>query len=585
MRYHALAADYDGTIAHHGSVDEATLTALRRLKESGRRLILVTGRELDELIEVFPGIEVFDLVVAENGALLYWPKTKEERALATGPPASFVAELARRGVGRISTGRVIVATWEPHEQTVLRVIHEQALELQVIFNKGAVMVLPSGVNKATGLAEALKALGLSAHNVVAIGDAENDHALLAMCECGVAVDNALETVKARADWVTRGDHGRGVIELIEQLERDDLASIEPRLNRHHVLLGKEETGAEVRVAPHGHNILVAGTSGSGKSTLTAGFLERLHEAGYQVAILDPEGDYSGLEFAVEIGDTEHAPSVHGVIDLIDQTEAPCASVNMLAIPLASRPAFSDQLLPRLHQTRARFGRPHWILVDEAHHLLPSAWSPAEMSQPPAATEMLLVTVHPGSVSRAVLESVDLILAVGERPEETIEAFCKAAGRAAPVLEPAVLEHGEALAWWTNAAEMPPRRIRSKPPRALRQRHSRKYAEGNLGPDRSFYFRGPDGKLNLRAQNLALFCQLADGVDDATWLHHLKRNDYARWFREQIKDDELAKEAEEVALDTSLSATEGRGRIRDAIEQRYTLPAEPSSSVTDGTKFG
>lgn len=584
MRYHALATDYDGTIAHFGQVDEPTLAALKRLKESGRTLILATGRELDELIEVFPGIDAFDLVVAENGALLYWPKTKEERLLADPPPAEFVEALGRRGVTPISTGRAIVATWEPHESAVLEVIREMALELQVIFNKGAVMILPSGVNKATGLAEGLEALGLSPHNVVGVGDAENDQAFLAFCECAVAVENALDTVKERADWVTALDHGAGVVELIEQLERDDLASFEPRLVRHHILLGKDEQDREIRVAPYGQNILVAGTSGGGKSTLTTGLMERLVEAEFQLVIIDPEGDYAGLEFAVALGGTDHAPSVDGVIDLLAKPELQSVSVNLLGIPLADRPAFSDSLLPRLYQQRCRQGRPHWIVVDEAHHLLPSAWNPAEMSQPQALSGMLLITVRPASVSRTVLDHIDLVLAVGEDPDKTILDFCEAAGLAPPEMEPVELEKGEVLAWEVRGGGAP-FRVRSIPPQALRQRHSRKYAEGNLGPDRSFYFRGPEEKLNLRAQNLVIFAQLVDGVDDETWLHHLGQGDYARWFREQIKDEELADEAEAIAAESGLSAADGRARIREAIESRYTLPAEPAGSVTDPTKFG
>src|SRR6266446_10126510 len=57
------------------------------------------------------------------------------------------------------------------------------------------------------------------------------------------------------------------------------------------------------------------------------------------------------------------------------------------------------------------------------------------------------------------------------------------------------------------------------PHAQRLRHSRKYAEGELGEDKSFYFRGQEGSLNLRAQNLVLFLQIAEGVDDGTWLYH------------------------------------------------------------------
>lgn len=231
MRYLALCTDYDGTIAHHGVVDEPTIDALTRLRESGRKLVMVTGRELHELISVCPRLDLFDLVVAENGALLYTPATKEEKVLTDPPLPAFVAALQARGVHPLSVGKTIVATWEPHENAVLEVIRDLGLELQVIFNKGAVMVLPSGLNKATGLKVALKQLNLSAHNAVGIGDAENDHTFLGICECAVAVGNALPSVKEQADFVTVGTHGTGVTQLIEEILADDLASREPSPRR------------------------------------------------------------------------------------------------------------------------------------------------------------------------------------------------------------------------------------------------------------------------------------------------------------------------------------------------------------------
>ena len=223
MRYHALACDYDGTIAWDGEVSEDTVLALQEVRKSGRKLILVTGRELDDLIKVFPRIDLFDRVVAENGALLYRPATGEERPLAQRPPDEFWQQLIKRGADRVSVGRVIVATWRPHEKTAVELIRDLGLELQIIFNKGAVMILPSGVNKATGLIVALTELGLSPHNVVGIGDAENDHAFLALCECSVAVENALDTLKERVDWVTKQGHGAGTIELIQALVAADLS--------------------------------------------------------------------------------------------------------------------------------------------------------------------------------------------------------------------------------------------------------------------------------------------------------------------------------------------------------------------------
>jgi HAD-superfamily hydrolase, subfamily IIB len=232
MRYHALVCDYDGTLALHGQVDEETLVALKRLRNSGRKLILVTGRELDDLQQIFPHLDLFERVVAENGALLYLPATREEKLLGGRPPERFIKALHNRGVAPLSIGRVIVATWHPHETTVLEVIRDMELELQVIFNKGAVMVLPSGLNKATGLSAALSKLGLSPHNMVGIGDAENDHAFLNLCECSAAVANALPMLKERVNLVTNGEHGAGVIELIDRLIASERRSdVDPVLFR------------------------------------------------------------------------------------------------------------------------------------------------------------------------------------------------------------------------------------------------------------------------------------------------------------------------------------------------------------------
>ena len=214
--YQILATDYDGTLAHHGVVSPETLAAVKRLRASGKRLVLVTGRELEELKQVFPDIGLCDLVVAENGALLYWPATGQMKLLSEPTPSAFVAKLKARGVP-VAIGRVIVATVEPHEVSVLQTIKEMGLELEVIFNKGSVMILPTGVNKATGLREGLSRIGLSTRYTIGVGDAENDHAFLRICGCGIAVANALPTLKERADFVTERPHGEGVAELIDQL--------------------------------------------------------------------------------------------------------------------------------------------------------------------------------------------------------------------------------------------------------------------------------------------------------------------------------------------------------------------------------
>jgi HAD superfamily hydrolase (TIGR01484 family) len=577
MRYLVLAADYDGTLAIHGRVDAAAIDALEKLRATGRKLVMVTGRELPELLDIFPHPELFDRIVAENGGLIYTPQTREEKALAAAPPEAFVTALKQRGVEPLSVGRVIVATTEPHQATVLEVIHELGLELQVIFNKGSVMVLPSGVNKATGLAAALDELGISPHNVVGVGDAENDHAFLDFCECSAAVANALPAVKERADLVTSRTHGAGVGEVIDKLIANDLSELEPRLGRHAILVGHRADGTAEMVAPHGMNVLVSGTFGSGKSRLTTGLLERLASAFYQFLIIDPEGDYSELEGTLVLGNPHRAPRTEEVINAIEPVRQNVV-VNLLGIVLEHRPPFFAQLLPALLESRRRTGRPHWIVVDEAHHLLAARGTPAGGNLPERWERTLFVTVHPELLLPEVLSAIDLILAAGEAPEKTIEAFCKAIGERAPAAQPTQtpLEKGEVLAWRRHSGA-PPVRVRVELPRSEHSRHLRKYAEGDVGPDRSFYFRGPAGNLNLRAQNLVLFLQMAEGVDEETWRHHLRQGDYCQWFREAIKDDELAEQAAEIERSLAdAPCDESRAAIRAAIDSRYTLPGEGPS---------
>ena len=267
MRYFALACDYDGTLAYAGRADPAALDALRRLRESGRKLILVTGRLLPDLAAILEPLDLFDRIVVENGAVLYRPSSREEQQLVESSPEEFVSTLASRGVAPLQRGRVIVATVRPHETTVLAAIRDLGLELQVIFNRDAVMVLPSGVNKGTGLRAALDELGLSPHSVVGIGDAENDHGFLELCECAVAVADALPAVRQRAHLVTVGENTRGVAELSSRILENDLAGVAP----HEIVLGHAPDGSAVTVTAYGENVLIAGPSGGGNRRSRVGF--------------------------------------------------------------------------------------------------------------------------------------------------------------------------------------------------------------------------------------------------------------------------------------------------------------------------
>jgi hypothetical protein len=413
------------------------------------------------------------------------------------------------------------------------------------------MLVPSGVNKQTGLAAALAELGLSMRNTVAVGDAENDHAMLAAAECGVAVANALDSLKERADLVTRGARGAGVEELIARMLEDDLRSVV--VARHALPLGTRRDGTEVKIAPAGRRVLIAGPSGSGKTAAATAFIERLIAAGYQCCIVDPDGDYEGMECLVTVGTADRPPSIDQALALLAKPTVH-VDLNLVAMPVDARPRFFASVLPRLQEMRSRTGRPHWIVLDEAHHLIPAAWQPAPLTLPRDLGGVLMITVHPDKISPAMLEAVDLALAVGSSPETTLRVVGNA-----PKVE---VREGEVVAWSNGKAE-PLKLVAAK---EQQRRHRHKYAAGDLADD-AFVFRGPEGKLKLRAQNLSIFLQMAEGVDEDTWLHHLRQQDFSKWFRSVIKDEALAAEAEQIER---RGGRESRTRICAAVEKRYTL---------------
>jgi HAD superfamily hydrolase (TIGR01484 family) len=449
MRYRALATDYDGTIAHHGTVTAETAASLDALRHSGRKLLLVTGRELPDLQRVCPMLDLFDRCVVENGAVIYTPSTGHVRVLCEPPPKVLIDTLQARGVTPISVGHVIVATWEPHEKTVLEVIHDLGLELQVIFNKGAVMILPSGVNKASGLQQALNGLCLSPHNVVGVGDAENDHALLSLSECGVAVANAVPLLKQRADIVTTGRAGEGVSELIAAMIADDLASFEPKLARHRIPLGDCDAENPATLGAYGETVLLTGVAEAGKAPAVTTVLETLGDRKYQFCVIDPKGDYADLEdleHTVTVGDTDRTPSYDETMRLLEKPDRH-AVIALSAIAPAERPAFFQTLMTRLWDLRKRYGRPHWIVVNDAHLLMPVT---LEMPTPPATPAApaqsgdgaasvprlrgaVMVAPDPRQLASAAIEGVSVLVAAGPAALEALRAFCEARGVPTPAL--------------------------------------------------------------------------------------------------------------------------------------------------------
>jgi hydroxymethylpyrimidine pyrophosphatase-like HAD family hydrolase/GTPase SAR1 family protein len=576
MIVHVLASDYDCTLAEHGTISETTARALARVRESGRKVILVTGRMLPDLKSVCPEADrMFDAIVAENGAMVYFPDRREVKVIGDAPEPALVDALRRRGVP-IDIGNSIIATVEPYSTAALAAIRETGVERTLVFNKGAVMLLPGGVTKGTGLEAALAAMDLSAHNMVGIGDGENDHAFLSLSECAVAVADAVPALRERADYVTREPQGRGATEFIEEHLLNDLVDLLPRLTRHRIMLGQDSEGQPVSLPAHGTALLVVGPSASGKSTLTGALVERLVEAKRTVLLLDPEGDYqtlSELEGVVVLGGKaeQTLPTSDEVSQLLRHTHTSLV-LNLSAMTNPEKVDYATKILGVMTAVRSSRGLPHWLIIDEAHHVMPADGSPAAELLRAGPESFCLITLSSDKLAAPTLPHIN---AVASTEIEAFNAGVHAVLRSRPEPRPAPpsvdggpLERGEA-ALARLSAPLHAVRFGVARARVQQRRHIRKYTEGELPPDRSFFFRGPHEALNLRAANLARFVELADGVDEGTWAHHLGKRHYSAWMRDMIKDPELAAEIESVET-AGGSAAESRRRVLELIRARYAV---------------
>lgn len=563
MRYYVLATDYDGTIASHGKVDNRTIEALKACKESGRKIILVTGRELKDLKNVFPEFELFDLIVAENGALIFDPATRKEVLLGERPPQNFIDELIQKNVTPLSIGKVIVATWEPNESIVLQAIHNAHIEYQLIFNKGAVMVLPPGINKAFGLQAALDYLQISAHNTVAIGDAENDQAMFRIAECSAAVANSLDSIKKEATIVTTGDHGSGVSELISSLIKNDLSFAAPLIKKGKLLIGKRED-EEFFLDAYRNGILIAGTSGGGKTTLTTTFIEALVETNYQFCLVDPEGDYTDFPDAVVIGDSNHVPVIEEAMKMLTNSYQNVI-ICLLGIPFEKRPYFFNEFITKYTGLKNKKGHPHWLIVDEGYQVLPANMEQTILNLPATMKCFLIISTTANNLNGTIFKHIDTVFAIGDEPGQLLSDFAVRKGTNNKFSSVKPLPKGKVWMWEVSKPD--PFIIETKKPKHLNKRHIGKYATGDMKYN-AFVFKGPENKMNLRATNALMFAQMADGLDDETWNYHLKRHDYSKWFANSLHDDELAELAKEVE-NSDTTPDDSKEKIVSMIKATYS----------------
>jgi hypothetical protein len=368
MRFSVLALDYDGTIARDGVLDPEVRAAIAEVRAQGISVVIASGRVLSDLEQVAGDLGFVDAVVAENGAVLRF-SNGHTRVLGHPPPEVFLAEVRRRGIA-FSTGQCILEAEAAPAQSILAVIRDLELPLVLLFNRKRLMVLPQSTSKATGLRAVLKALRLSVHNAIGIGDAENDHDLLMACELGVAAAWGSRALQAVAEEVLQGDAPGAVAAYIRQAARR--GKLPPdRLYRRTVTVGTTRDGQPVCLPIRGYNVLVTGGPQSGKSWGTGLLCEQLILQDYCVWVVDPEGDYSTLESLPGVAVMGGGASPPGLGALEQALRHPDISVvvDLSHVPFQEKREHVNSLLSMLASHRRSTGLPQAIVIDETHYLL------------------------------------------------------------------------------------------------------------------------------------------------------------------------------------------------------------------------
>lgn len=538
----AIAVDLDGTLTAHGQLSAEALSAIAAVRDEGVAVLLVTGRILRELTAAFPGIpERFDAVVAENGAVL---------AMSDGirDVADRVEDALERQAIAFRRGRVLLAGAASDAEAILDAIGSLGLDCQLVRNRGELMVLPAGVSKGSGLLAALEEFGISPHNVVAIGDAENDLSLLHAAEFGVAVGNAVPSLREHADLVLEEPDGAGVAALL----RGPLLNGGPIGSpRRSITIGTLGDGTPATIPAAAVNVLICGQTGVGKSFVAGRLMEEWITAGYTLLVIDMEGEHTALR---HLHDTVVLDSQPTPVELLSVLRQQSLSVilDVSALAPAVRLEYLRTLPPIIEAERAAWGLPHWIVVDEAHETLTEAGIAADVFRP-ADRGYCLVTFHPELLCADALAAIDITItvdppSVGQTPSG--EGHTATLRRAGSTERPFVVGTR----------------------RTDHVRHRRKYATVALPRSRWFTFRDAAGQPVATAADLAQFSQRLQTLDSGVLDHHLRHGDFSRWLIGSVQDRELA--ASVGAIERRIVARrasellQARDRLVDEINSRY-----------------
>jgi hypothetical protein len=418
----------------------------------------------------------------------------------------------------------------------------------------------------------LAELGVSHHSTLAVGDAENDHALLEACELGVAVANAVPSLQAAADIVLKEPAGDGVLSLLRgSLVSGDLR-VQPRRGR--LALGVREDGEPALVPGSRFNLLIAGGPASGKSYLAGLWIEQLVRKQYSVCVFDPEGDHAGLDEmrgVLAVGGVEPPPDPHH-LDRLLRHRFGSVVLNLSLLSHREKARYFQAALPALMELRAQTGLPHWIVIEEADQMLAGAALPGGAEPGPAGFG--LVTYDPSRLAPEVLSAIDVVLALrgGESWAGTPSRNRKAGDARVEAPRPFDLESGTALLGDATGTAVFTPSARAH----AHVRHWHKYAKGTLPPERRFYFRDGGRLTGRSAESISAFHRQLGAAPASVLRHHLQAGDFSRWLSDSLADDELAASVRQIErwfrTTRDPGIDEARAALQRALERRYGCPA-------------
>jgi hydroxymethylpyrimidine pyrophosphatase-like HAD family hydrolase len=573
MKLSAVAIDYDGTIADAGVFDPGARDAIAQLRLHGLAVILVTGRRLDELKKAAGNVGCFSAIVAENGAVLYFPESGRHAVIGHAPSPRFIDALQRGGID-IDVGESVIETDASRATSVLDVIRALEQPQILAFNRGRLMVLPPGIAKSAGLARVLSTLRMSIHNTIGIGDAENDHDLLDACEVGVAVQWGSPALRSVADEVIAGTGPPDVAPYLRSLLHQKRLSSK-QMGRRRLLLGYQHDGQPLHLAIRGRTVLIAGEPGTGKSWLAGLLCEQLILQRYCLCIVDPEGDYCSLEAlpgVVVLGGDEPPPRARELSQTLRYPDTTVV-IDLSKLSHESKKAYLRELLPLLATLRRQTGLPHKILIDEAHYFLGEPDGRQLVDAELAG--YILVTYRVSGIDPHVCAASDTVVIVTRETDVHEQATLRGICEATVGVVPEVMFEDLSL---SEAALLPGaeeslgtvRRFQIGPRLTSHVRHRTKYLDMPIAEPQAFVFTH-NGRPGPRTRSLKEFVDHLAQAADTDLAPYLRRHDFSRWLEHVFRDFPLATHVK--AIENRVTTDRPRELVNDvaqAVRSRYEM---------------